>query len=515
MERFMKRRLWIISCLLLVVVGFGRCSRKDSQSPAEMPKVTAFLLQKSNPATMLDVTGQPQPSKTLEMSFPIAGKLLFVFQPSAIVGGQAYSDAIETHVARGAIIAQLDTAPFQVAVHAAQSKYKAAQDELANLQKQYPGESPDTQPKLAEALQNVTVCEAAEKAAQNHLQQCNLRAPFHGRISKLFRTEGTNVQAGQPIVRIEQLDPIGVRIVISDETYRQLATGAEAKVYPLDNPKPTIGHIELPPVNDTDPLRAYTASVLVANPFVPVELPDEPHELALPQIAKISPVLPETIAGHQEFFVNVRCLQDVAKGAFVWLVDGVSNTTLAGHTDPVLTLRKVHVTLSEDRRNLLGSNIYRRLDVPGSLAEGSLLAIGVPDDFQDGGKVFYLRQRRLFQSGQTVQVKLALGRASEGYYVPASAVKTDDNGKSFVLVATRPAIGLPKADPVQVPIQEPLGNQPVTVTAIEVKILHPIGTLLQIQGDRLVADAKIILPGQQNIEPNQTVIVTHVQQSDH
>ncbi|MCP5065743.1 MAG: HlyD family efflux transporter periplasmic adaptor subunit, partial [bacterium] len=68
--------------------------------------------------------------------------------------------------------------------------------------------------------------------AQTDLDRCTLRAPFSGRITYVYASNGDFMAAGKPVLRLTLIDPIKISATVSPDLERTIQPGNYARVEP-------------------------------------------------------------------------------------------------------------------------------------------------------------------------------------------------------------------------------------------------------------------------------------------
>lgn len=88
--------------------------------------------------------------------------------------------------------------------------------------------------KLQTERSEAEVAEAAQalKRAEQDVIDCELRAPFTGRITALHSSEGSIVSAGTRVATLTMMNPLKVTVTVNADTSRKLVPGKQAKIVP-------------------------------------------------------------------------------------------------------------------------------------------------------------------------------------------------------------------------------------------------------------------------------------------
>ena len=121
------------------------------------------------------------------------------------------------------------------------------------------------------------VVEAEEEVrqAQRDLDDTVLSAPFTGQAAEVFETLGGVVQAGQPVVKVQMMDPIQVGVDVSAKTDQTLSYSDTALVFPPDGGDP-MEALVWEKAGLADPsTRTFLVTLLIRNSKLLTGMPDE------------------------------------------------------------------------------------------------------------------------------------------------------------------------------------------------------------------------------------------------
>ncbi|WP_032633347.1 efflux RND transporter periplasmic adaptor subunit [Pseudomonas syringae] len=199
---------------LLAALGLAGCEQKPQQDPAASaaPKEVEAVAVKAESFTVVDeLPGRIEPVRVAQVRARVAG----------IVLTRTFEEGAD--VKAGAVLFQIDPAPFKAALSKAQGDLARTEATLFETQatvKRYESlveieaVSRQTFDTARSALQNAA---AAKKSAQADVETARLdlgyatvRAPISGRIGRAMVTEGALVGQGETtlLATIQQLDPV-------------------------------------------------------------------------------------------------------------------------------------------------------------------------------------------------------------------------------------------------------------------------------------------------------------------
>jgi RND family efflux transporter MFP subunit len=146
-----------------------------------------------------------------------------------VVSGRVVQRAVDVgqRVKKGAILAQLDLAPFQLALQAEQGRYAQLEAELAQL-----GRDTERSQQLFDAdviareeFERFTAQHASKQAAfaaeeslladaRRRLEESRLRAPFSGTVTRIFIDRGEYAQTGQAVLSLSATSDLEVEVEV-------------------------------------------------------------------------------------------------------------------------------------------------------------------------------------------------------------------------------------------------------------------------------------------------------------
>ncbi len=199
---------------LLAALGLASCEQKPQQDPAASaaPKEVEAVAVKAESFTVVDeLPGRIEPVRVAQVRARVAG----------IVLTRNFEEGAD--VKAGAVLFQIDPAPFKAALSKAQGDLARTEATLFETQAtvrryeslvEIEAVSRQTFDTARSALQNAA---AAKKSAQADVETARLdlgyatvRAPISGRIGRAMVTEGALVGQGETtlLATIQQLDPV-------------------------------------------------------------------------------------------------------------------------------------------------------------------------------------------------------------------------------------------------------------------------------------------------------------------
>lgn len=234
--------------LPLVLVGAGVAAialfawvlffRKATPTIAELPAtpIVVAKVERRDVPVSINALGQAQGWQTVVVRAQVSGKLLRV----PVIEG--------SDVAQGALIAEIDPAPFRAMLVQAQGALgrDQAQLKLAKLtltrykqlagQDSISGQEVDSQEALVSQFEGaVMVDEGAVAAAQVNLDYTRILAPVSGRVGVRLVDAGNLVSATETsgIITINQVSPIAVTFTLPQGEFQRLTQVSSGFTKPL------------------------------------------------------------------------------------------------------------------------------------------------------------------------------------------------------------------------------------------------------------------------------------------
>ncbi len=186
-----------------------------------------------------------EPSLVVEVGSPVIGVIdrVFIERGDAVQKGQVVAQ-LESNVERAAVAVALARFQSEAEVQSAVSaqdfaRRKQERNESLFRQNFISNQALDqsgTEERLAEMqlaqAQDKRVQSAQEvKLARAQLAQRTITSPVTGVVVERYMARGERVEE-KPIVKIAQIDPLRVEVILPAARFRQMRTGMSAKVFP-------------------------------------------------------------------------------------------------------------------------------------------------------------------------------------------------------------------------------------------------------------------------------------------
>lgn len=474
------RLLLFLPLLLMFGLGLFGCSEETPISVDTPRPVEAIRLSISDPNEALRLTGTVNPWAAEDVAFEVSGRLNYIVEAGTAVEGR-WEEAGKP-IVEGDLIGRLDPALFEAAQKVATFQAKTAQ---VNLQHVLPAQveaaraemerAKDRYARVAQLRKKksisesdaVTARQAFEVAKANFeqaesslevgradferaqaglvkanidLKHTRLYAPFSGEVAKVNLQAGGFAQAGNPVAELVMMDPILVKIIVSQQTDEQIQIGDPAYLYIPGQSQPWPGHVHQKSTVADPATRTFEVTIITRNTKVLSQSPDDPSVLDLPRVRDLQVVVGLQPGSSQNLFVQEKAvLRQDDLGYFVWQAEGLTSMDTIDLSNPTFTVRKVRVTPGAARMNFQGIFLMRELANPGELAYRDIVVANPPHGLKDGDRVALVRESWLLQPGSLVDVELVRQKVTPGFYLPMQAINPTGPDTGYILAVSLPA----------------------------------------------------------------------------
>ncbi len=186
-----------------------------------------------------------EPNMVIDINSSVQGKIekILVQRSDLIEQGQLLveleSEIEEATVALATARTNMDAELKERRVSNAFAKRKLARFDVMYLDEVVPLHTKDevateaslAELKLKEALEQKTITRLELKRAQAFLNQRSVKSPITGVVIERFKSPGEFVE-DEPILRIAQLDPLSVEVILPASMFGTIATGQLASISP-------------------------------------------------------------------------------------------------------------------------------------------------------------------------------------------------------------------------------------------------------------------------------------------
>ena len=324
---------------------------------------------------------------------------------------------------------------------------------------------------LEKTKAEINELEQAKVQSQQNLTDCELRAPFSGRITERLIGRGGYVQTGAPVVTLTMMDPVKVSVMVTSEQSRELLPGRPALLYPEDLGRFTqqsslVGHVFAKAEVADAATRTYIVDLVVRNLRRRRFLHGQGGKKVY-AVDRIMPVLKRQWGDEGPVFVSLDCLPE--DGSYVYRIPGLRmGDSKKPNNHEAIRPEKIDIKLETE---LLTIGRWRFQQVSSqALAEGDLLICGPKPEQLEG--VAIARDDWALRPGDIVPVSFESGGAQQGLWAPRDAIR-NQNGKASVFAVDA------KDRVVRVPVE----------------LFESSGSLQRIKGEGLGVGTQLVIAG--------------------
>ena len=197
------------SFIILLLSLLSACDETIERPKPITPTVRLETVTASKTLVQRRFTGRIDATSTINLSFQVSGHL------------STFSIEEGRTIAKGRLIAALDTKDYQLSIQQAKTELHQNQLDVTRKRNLF---SSGSLPKamLDQAETTYKLSKIKLKTAQTNLSYTQIIAPFDALISQRLVDNFTNVNAHQPIIRIQKLTELRVKINIPETMVKLL-----------------------------------------------------------------------------------------------------------------------------------------------------------------------------------------------------------------------------------------------------------------------------------------------------
>ena len=444
------------SFIPIIVIGLlcNSCSEEQTdvaETTMKAQPVTILALEDRDFSRTSNRTGSVSLYREEKIGFEVSGRVLEVLDEGKEVEGPAFDEQGRA-VRSGKLIAKLDDTRYRLQVDATQARLEAAERDLESVRAElrlagqtlhrqlqifsegagFQQAVDDAQSRydsllanLAKRLARIDEIEEELQRAMEDFADCELIAPFSGRITRLHVSQGAVVEAGTPVVTLSLMDPIQVQVAVSADEDRKIQTGDRAILYPKDplntdgTPAPVNAIVyEKGAVADPD-TRTFRIDLIARNERRSIDQLD-PKTRGLPVVKDFLPVVTHFGGEEGELFIPTDSIYREHGTTYVLRLPGVGfhadaqRSAVGKHVSD-----KVRITLGDDYITVIKWH-FRSLKASGDLREGDFLVVDPRMEHLTGLAIG--RSQWLLRPGDLIPVHFLLDTIPKGLYAPVDAI---------------------------------------------------------------------------------------------
>ncbi|MEM9386166.1 MAG: efflux RND transporter periplasmic adaptor subunit [Pseudomonadota bacterium] len=190
---------------LIVGSCLTACSEAPAPAPPPVRPVKFFQVYEGGGERDQEYPGEVRAADTASVGFEVSGRVVSLLAQE----GQK--------VAAGDVLATLDDRDYRANLDIAQADLRKAQADLQRSESVY-AEDPGaiTVERIDSDRRALEVAQAQVAQARKAVEDCTVRAPFDGVVSRRLIEQFENVQAKQPVVIVENLARIEVEVAVPE-----------------------------------------------------------------------------------------------------------------------------------------------------------------------------------------------------------------------------------------------------------------------------------------------------------
>ena len=310
---------WIAGIILLSLLS---ACNNNSELPAQ-PVRTVRIETVSMVDTLIQrrFVGRVDAMSTIDLSFQVSGHLVELPAQEGVL------------IPKGGLIAALDKNDYRLALQQAKAQYHQAKLDVTRKRNLFKSGS---LPKALfdQAETSYKLSQVALETAQRNLSYTQIVAPFDALVSQRLIDNYTNVGIHQPIVRVQELTELRVRINIPENMVKLLEQTSDFKAVAVFKDRPS----QFFPLSYREHV---TEAGSVAQTYEVVFGLSKEHNLhVLPGMTVAVIIRKKEGAQAPQFAVPVSAIDYDEKGApRVWVFDPKS-TTVAARSVTIGTIKK-------------------------------------------------------------------------------------------------------------------------------------------------------------------------------
>ena len=198
----MKRFFMYLGTGIMVLASVS-CKHETGEQKMTLPLIKTVAVGSLNSIDRVEYMGIIGSEQEASISFKVSGQL----------ENLPFREGVR--VSKGSVLASLDRHDFEVQYNAAKAVYEQSNKETERIRTLYEAKtvSPNDYEKVMAAN---TVAKAKYNTAKDALEYTEIKAPFDGFISGVFKNEGEVVSAGLPVLYLKSDNEYYVEIRTSN-----------------------------------------------------------------------------------------------------------------------------------------------------------------------------------------------------------------------------------------------------------------------------------------------------------
>ena len=344
---------------LYVAALLAACEKEIAEAPEIVRPVRMLSIETLHGGETLSYPGEILGVQNAELAFEVPGRLIQLPAQEGI------------EVSEGQLLAKLEPADFQASLDAAEATYRNAKETFERFEEVF-SKGAISRQDFDNQRRQFEVAEANLATARKALSDTELRAPFAGRIGRVYVDNFNNVQAKQAILLLQDLSELDIIVNVPEQDWQRARPGLTL-AQQTERAKP---YVTLPTFPDREFPARITEVAASADPvtrtFAARGRFDPPEDIViLPGMSATVTVRIDPDAAGLQDAVQIPANAVVGGndgGSYVWMVE-----------DATMTVSLAPVTVGQ----MSGSNIT----VIEGLSAGDRIAVSGMQQLAEGMKV--------------------------------------------------------------------------------------------------------------------------------
>jgi RND family efflux transporter MFP subunit len=197
---------------LLAALILSACEKEVADAPEIVRPVRMLTIQTLQGGETLSYPGEILGVQNAEIAFEVPGRLIELPAEEGI------------DVTEGQRLAKLDPADFQAKLNAAEAEYRNAKETFERFEEVF-SKGAISRQDFDNQRRQFEVAEANLATARKAVSDTELRAPFAGRIGRVYVENFNNIQAKQAILLLQDLSQLDIIVNVPEQDWQRAKPG--------------------------------------------------------------------------------------------------------------------------------------------------------------------------------------------------------------------------------------------------------------------------------------------------
>jgi RND family efflux transporter MFP subunit len=207
-----KTRLFYATLTGLVIALLAGCEKEVTEAPEVVRPVRILTISTLQGGETLSYAGEILGVQNAEIAFEVPGRLIELPAEEGI------------EVSENQLLAKLDPADFQASLDAAEADYRNAKDTFDRFEEVF-GKGAISRQDFDNQRRQLEVSKANLATVRKALNDTELRAPFAGRIGRVYVENFNNIQAKQPILLLQDVSQLDIIVNVPEQDWQRAKPG--------------------------------------------------------------------------------------------------------------------------------------------------------------------------------------------------------------------------------------------------------------------------------------------------